>query len=359
MEMDRRALGAFFVLPFFLYGCFLTKASKARTVSILSIEAQGVENIIPFILLEEIEKKTGKPVLELFDIISSTSTSSMAALGLASGKNKITASSLKNFYREESKKIYSSTLWDKFLYAIGYNKTKYQDDQLKKSMAELLGDEELKEAKTNVVIAAFNLDFQEPYIFRSDKAKRDADKNYYIKDVAAAASALPGLFEPQTLKSLGIEAHSLNDHVTFLNPTVLALDVAQEIYHDIDRYIIVDLSVSRTSLDNEIFKKDGMVDATKIRNFQRQTAHDEFVRKLPKIGGKKQYFSFSAQLPEFRYAVDDTSPYALEHLQAVGERLTQVKKKQDFIDVTGVLVEYYNSKNISTNSPEEEVHGKL
>ena len=51
--------------------------------SVLSIDGGGIRGIIPCTVLAEIEKRTGKPVAELFDLIAGTSTGGILAGGLA------------------------------------------------------------------------------------------------------------------------------------------------------------------------------------------------------------------------------------------------------------------------------------
>jgi patatin-like phospholipase/acyl hydrolase len=49
---------------------------------VLSIDGGGIRGIIPAIMLAEIEKRIGKQIFELFDLITGTSTGGILALGL-------------------------------------------------------------------------------------------------------------------------------------------------------------------------------------------------------------------------------------------------------------------------------------
>ena len=49
---------------------------------ILSIDGGGIRGIIPAIVLAEIEKRTQKPIYQLFDLIAGTSTGGLLASGL-------------------------------------------------------------------------------------------------------------------------------------------------------------------------------------------------------------------------------------------------------------------------------------
>ena len=49
---------------------------------ILSIDGGGIRGLIPAMILEQIEKDTGKRIHEMFDMIAGTSTGGILTLGL-------------------------------------------------------------------------------------------------------------------------------------------------------------------------------------------------------------------------------------------------------------------------------------
>jgi len=51
-------------------------------MKVLSIDGGGIRGIIPAMILAEIERRTGKQIWEMFDLIAGTSTGGMLALGL-------------------------------------------------------------------------------------------------------------------------------------------------------------------------------------------------------------------------------------------------------------------------------------
>ena len=52
---------------------------------ILSIDGGGLRGIVPLTILKYIEEKEGKKIIELFDLITGTSTGGIIACGLACG----------------------------------------------------------------------------------------------------------------------------------------------------------------------------------------------------------------------------------------------------------------------------------
>ena len=69
-------------------------------VKILAIDGGGIRGIIPATVLMEIERQTGKPAAQLFDLIAGTSTGGILAVGLVkpgrTGAPEYTAASLRD-----------------------------------------------------------------------------------------------------------------------------------------------------------------------------------------------------------------------------------------------------------------------
>jgi uncharacterized protein len=77
-----------------------------KTIKILSLDGGGMRGVIPGILLTEIERRTGKPISELFDLIAGTSIGAVYALGLTipdeNGKPKWKAEDMANTFISEA-----------------------------------------------------------------------------------------------------------------------------------------------------------------------------------------------------------------------------------------------------------------
>ena len=82
-------------------------------MKILSIDGGGVRGLIPGMVIVEIEKRMGKPISELFDLISGTSAGGHIALALATpgkdGKPKWSAPELAAYYREAYGRIFDNS----------------------------------------------------------------------------------------------------------------------------------------------------------------------------------------------------------------------------------------------------------
>ena len=80
-------------------------------MKVLSIDGGGIRGIIPAMLLAEIEKRTGKEIWEMFDLIAGTSTGGLLALGLVAPKLRqkkahYSSEELINVYRNRGREIF-------------------------------------------------------------------------------------------------------------------------------------------------------------------------------------------------------------------------------------------------------------
>src|SRR6201999_861573 len=66
-----------------------------RPLRILAIDGGGIRGILPAMVLSDLERRTNRPIIDLFDLIVGTSTGGLVALALscpdAEGKPRHTA----------------------------------------------------------------------------------------------------------------------------------------------------------------------------------------------------------------------------------------------------------------------------
>ena len=84
-----------------------------KQVKVLSIDGGGIRGILPLVILDEIEKRTGKQIYELFDYVAGTSTGGIIAAGLTvpcdndKKKAKHRAKDILNVYLNRGESIFS------------------------------------------------------------------------------------------------------------------------------------------------------------------------------------------------------------------------------------------------------------
>jgi hypothetical protein len=170
---------------------------RAHCVRVLSIDGGGVRGIIPATILAELERRTKRPIAQLFDLIVGTSTGGILALGLTTPDPKDRslprhrAAELVTLYEKEGERIFPATP----LKAIrGLFGPKYSPEGLEQVLKDYLGENTLLgDALTNVMIPAYAMEERHHGFFTTY-----ADESFYIYmwEAARAASAAPTYFPP-------------------------------------------------------------------------------------------------------------------------------------------------------------------
>ena len=198
---------------------------------ILSIDGGGIRGLIPALILQEIERRTGRPIHELFDLIVGTSTGGILALGLTKPRKPLSAETLVFLYRDEGATIFNQSLVKRVRSLDGIVDERYLEDHLEEILMRLFGAAQLKNARRDLIITAYDIERRTPYLFKSPQARLDPARNHLSRDIARATSAAPTYFDPLLMdgKRWSQEAgrHVLIDGGVFANnPTMIALSEA-------------------------------------------------------------------------------------------------------------------------------------
>jgi len=179
-------------------------------VKLLSIDGGGIRGLIPALVMEEIERRTGRPISTLFDLVAGTSTGAILACGLTR-PNPMPAERLAAIYEEEGPQIFDPSLLKRVTSLGGLIDERYDSRGLVTSLRRHLGDTRLGDAVTEILITVYDLEAREALELR-----REDDVS--MVDAAHASAAAPTYFEPVRLG-----ARTLIDGGVFaINPAVLA-----------------------------------------------------------------------------------------------------------------------------------------
>jgi patatin-like phospholipase/acyl hydrolase len=219
-----------------------------KRIRVLSIDGGGVYGIVSAMVLEEIERQTGKPIAELFDFIAGTSTGGIIALGLTkpdtSGKHPLyKASDLVNLYETQSNKIFSRSLLHAVMAINNLIDQKYQSRGIDEVLHKFLGSTLLTEALTEVLITSYDIERRKPYFFKRHKARKTESRNFFIRDIARATSAAPSYFEPAKFNNTNkSESFVLIDGGVYANhPAMCAYAEVKNMYPEVDQISIISL----------------------------------------------------------------------------------------------------------------------
>ena len=169
---------------------------------ILSLDGGGIRGLISAKILEEIEHRTSQPVHKLFDLIVGTSTGGILAVGLTvpqskNGNAPFTARAMAELYEKRGKEIFSRSLWQGITSLGGLSDEKYDATPLEGILHDMLGDAELKDTVTDIIVTSYDIEARTPYLFKTSHAKNGKQgRNHLLRHVARATSAAPTYFEP-------------------------------------------------------------------------------------------------------------------------------------------------------------------
>ncbi len=311
--------------------------SSKGIVKILSIDGGGIRGIIPAIVLTEIEKRTGRSVSQLFDLVAGTSTGGILALGLSIPKTKgaplYTAQSLVEMYEREGRRIFSRSLLRKLFACDNLTWKKYSSKGIEKVLLEYFGDSRLRDAATEVLITSYEIERRFPFFFKSCHARERLDYDFPAREIARATSAAPTYFEPmKILTGTNSDHYTLIDGGVFANnPAACALVEARSTHPDASAYLMVSLGTGALmrSLPLSVAKYWGSVRWAKplidiVFDGVSSTVDyqlRELVRSTP--SQSQLYYRFQVQLNGHGSKLDNASPRNITALKALGYELVE------------------------------------
>src|SRR5215213_5652682 len=95
-------------------------------MKVLCIDGGGIRGLIPALVLAELERRSGRPTAELFDLIAGTSTGGILACALAK-PDALSAERLVDLYEQEGPKIFDRDIWQRIHSIEGLADEKYDD----------------------------------------------------------------------------------------------------------------------------------------------------------------------------------------------------------------------------------------
>lgn len=200
---------------------------------VLSIDGGGIRGIIPALVLAHLERRTGKPCSELFDLMVGTSTGGMLALGLAldndEGGALFTASQLVKLYEEHGSQIFEQSLWRKVRSVGGMLEEAYSHEALEEILDRYFGERALSACRVPTMVTSYDIQHRRTVFLKS---WHDDHAELLCKEAARATSAAPTYFEPTTLEWAS-ESRTLIDGGVFMNsPSVSAYAEARKLFPD-------------------------------------------------------------------------------------------------------------------------------
>ncbi len=299
---------------------------------VLSIDGGGIRGIIPALILAEIEKKTSKPISQLFDLIAGTSTGGILALGLTKpgsedGKPAYSAAQMIDLYDKEGGKIFSSSVFHKLNSLGNVRDEKYPSSGIEGVLDQYFGQSRLKDTLTDVLITSYEIERRIAWFFKSSKAKLDPENDFLIKDVARSTSAAPTYFEANRIDvSTEAQYYALIDGGVYANnPAMCAYVEAKNKFKDADEVMVVSLGTgARTQrIPYDKAKDWGLVQWVQPLLGVVFDGVDNTVDYQLKtlLSESNNYYRFQTRLDESNEQMDDVRPDNMRGLKLLAEKL--------------------------------------
>jgi Patatin-like phospholipase len=166
---------------------------------ILCIDGGGILGTFPAAFLAGLEQHLDRPIGAYFDLIAGTSTGGILAIGLSMG---LSASDLLELYEKRGPEIFgedhgalANILYKRLRGIRWFYRRKHDSDCLRAVLHDVLGDKRIGEAKTRLVIPAWNPVARSVYIYKTAHHPRlKTDYRSPAIDAALATSAAPTYF---------------------------------------------------------------------------------------------------------------------------------------------------------------------
>ena len=200
------------------------------SIRVLAIDGGGVRAHLAALLLAELERRAGRSVDELFDLVVGTSTGGVIGLGVAVG---IPAAELAQFFPQVGERIFgrvkgleqrlehsSKALGNLFTGAGG---PRHRPNGLAGALRDVFGTDTLSGVSTPLAVTAFDRAASAPVVLSSRDAAADPLFDLSLVDAARATTAASAMFPPLVTQWAGQE-HSFTDGGAWANnPAAVAL----------------------------------------------------------------------------------------------------------------------------------------
>jgi patatin-like phospholipase/acyl hydrolase len=312
-----------------------------KPLRILAIDGGGIRGIIPAVVLAAIEKQSGKPICELFDLVAGTSTGGILALGMMkpgqqAGKPQYAATDMLELYFKEGATIFPHSVWREIKTGKGTLDEKYPSDGVESALQKYFGDSRLKDALKNTLITSYEIQIRMPFLFRSDRAQKNSEFDFPMWQVARATSAAPTYFEPERIDKADKSSFwALVDGGMYANnPAMVAYAEALHLDPECD---VVVASLGTGTDPQAIRYSDakhwGLIGWAKpildvvFDGVSRATDY-QVHQLLPPDGGRKRYYRFQLSLKKGADAMDNTDPEYLNDLKELAEQLVTTQQAE-------------------------------
>ena len=320
-------------------------------ITILSIDGGGIRGIIPVMILEEIEKQTGKPISTLFDYIAGTSTGGIIAAMLTvpneQGAPKYTAENVKTYYSSLGSSVFRRSTLRKIVTLCGLIGPRYSVLPLERYLHKYLGNTPLHSSLTNVLIPAYDMESCTPWFFKSTHALRNrtAVDDPPLAQAAQATSAAPTYFRPCRIGETGC---FIDGGVFASNPVLCAYAEAKKHFPQERDFLIVSLGTGQHQVSHtyaEVKKWGTLQWAIPLLEVLPNSSGATVDYQMKSLVGPNRYWRFQVRLDGQSTEMDDASKENIDRLEMLARK--EIRRNSERIESLCRILEA-ESRSISS-----------
>jgi uncharacterized protein len=289
-------------------------------VRVLAIDGGGIRGLIPAIVLAELERRSGRRVFELFDLIAGTSTGGILACALCAPE-PLPAEEVAAIYEEEGPAIFDRSVWQRIRSAEGLLDEKYDAGALDRALERFLADKRLRDSVPELIVPAYDMTEPGPFFFKTRNARESRLEDFPLTVVARATAAAPTYFEP-----LPVGERALIDGGVFaVNPAMSAFAEVLR-YHPGANVVLLSLGTGQRTRSRRFADVDdwGLVEwARPILDVVFDGISDAVHYQLRHVLGEERYWRLQVELTSASDDLDDATPENLAALRRQAEELIE------------------------------------
>lgn len=203
-------------------------ADPAFSTRSLVIDGGGVAGVVSLRLIEEIEKRSGYPIQDLFDEFVGVSTGAIVGFALSlknqDGAPQFSGRKLKQKYLDMAPIIFKKSIWRDIKSGWGLWGPRYSRDAIDAYLLETFKDVKMQNLLKPVLALSYDINEDTYAIWDS----RDKDIEIYVRDIIGASTAAPTKFPAKKIMHQNKTSYHIDGSILFSNPTQLIFLNAQK-----------------------------------------------------------------------------------------------------------------------------------